>query len=701
MAVAPKDRLTCDISSAEATMTFIGQTMQELLAIVQSYSLDKDGEFSADITALRQRCLSKELTLVVLGEFSSGKSTFINSLLGNNLLAASAVPTTAVCTYIRYGEHQKCEALLQTGETVSILPEAIREFSAEGSRAFEVANLCVTAPLELLHNGLIVVDTPGVNVDIDGHVALTEAAIRKANACIYIMDGRQPGKKTTIDFLARIREIIPICFFVLNRADILDNDEQEEALTYLQDVLSTKLEIDHPRIYMLSASLALTDAENIWSKRFSEFIAAVSRCMEDDRSIAIAAEACALLTKVQRRVDLLLASRYSLIEEELAEHYKVMLPSSDTLQETLSTIVLKSIESEFANVTNEYNQYHHNLSSGLRNRICITIDSAPSKGHIRKKTPQELICHFQTAEAEWRGYLSPRFEQVFQKVIGEIDHQISEAFTGLKGIEQQSFLSRPSLWAWSSIAGFSAGGFVYLQTSSILFGVMSIIGGALFGVFIDWISFSVQLITSFRPVRHSTSYQLSLNALASAQDWQRQHSPPPMSAEDKKEIAKAAGTSALRTAAFAIQGRPDMAIISAVALPVILAVGSLLGSAWNGIKDWLFGPKLEELKRELRGKMLPNVDTFASQTMNEGTRLITTNYSVMHSLFVRHVELTIEKYRRVLDRIVSRQRKLMADAETKRDGLAAARSRIVEHANQAADHISLLREKLRRYEQDT
>ena len=42
--------------------------------------------------------------LLIVGEFSRGKSTFVNALLGRKILPASKNPTTAIISKIVYGE---------------------------------------------------------------------------------------------------------------------------------------------------------------------------------------------------------------------------------------------------------------------------------------------------------------------------------------------------------------------------------------------------------------------------------------------------------------------------------------------------------------------------------------------------------------------------------------------------------------------
>ena len=55
----------------------------------------------------RQRLKEENLRVLLMGKFSSGKSTFLNGLLGENLLPTKVIPTTAVISEIKYNETEK------------------------------------------------------------------------------------------------------------------------------------------------------------------------------------------------------------------------------------------------------------------------------------------------------------------------------------------------------------------------------------------------------------------------------------------------------------------------------------------------------------------------------------------------------------------------------------------------------------------
>jgi septin family protein len=68
------------------------------------------------------------LTLAVLGEFNAGKSTFINDLLGEELLPTDVVPTTATINLLKYGDSPSARLMWQDGSIEEISMEQLRQY---------------------------------------------------------------------------------------------------------------------------------------------------------------------------------------------------------------------------------------------------------------------------------------------------------------------------------------------------------------------------------------------------------------------------------------------------------------------------------------------------------------------------------------------------------------------------------------------
>jgi ribosome biogenesis GTPase A len=110
--------------------------------------------------------LDELFLLVVVGEFNSGKSAFINALLGKDILEEGVTPTTTQINVLRYGE--------------------------ERTRIVESENLhTLSADVELLAD-ISIVDTPGTNAIIREHEAITSQFVPRSDLVLFITSADRP-----------------------------------------------------------------------------------------------------------------------------------------------------------------------------------------------------------------------------------------------------------------------------------------------------------------------------------------------------------------------------------------------------------------------------------------------------------------------------------------------------------------------------
>jgi small GTP-binding protein len=168
--------------------------------------------------------------LVIAGEFNSGKSSFINALLGERVLPEGVTPTTDRINLLRHG------------------PEITE-------RPLEAYLLERTHPAELLRE-LNVVDTPGTNAVIRRHEELTRDFIPRADLVLFVTSTDRPFSESEREFLERIREWGKKIVFIVNKIDILAGPaEQAEVMAYVRDNAVALLG-DTPQVFPVSARRA-------------------------------------------------------------------------------------------------------------------------------------------------------------------------------------------------------------------------------------------------------------------------------------------------------------------------------------------------------------------------------------------------------------------------------------------------------------
>ena len=170
--------------------------------------------------------------LVVVGEYNSGKSTFINALLGDEVFAMGDLPTTRSISILRYGKAGPPESI---GEHLQLYHY----------------------PLDVLHD-LDIVDTPGTNSIERMEEEITRGFVPRADLILFVTSVLQPLTASELDFLTHIREWGKKVVFVVNGIDRRNSDEQlDRVREYLTREVTARLGASTPSLYFISALQSL------------------------------------------------------------------------------------------------------------------------------------------------------------------------------------------------------------------------------------------------------------------------------------------------------------------------------------------------------------------------------------------------------------------------------------------------------------
>lgn len=201
--------------------------------------------------AFRQRLNDDEFRVAVVGEFSSGKSTFLNALIGKDILSHATQETTAAITRIVNvsPNDAKCNTgcVFFTDNTEKKLTDLsqLREYTTRTSHSLNVINQVdrveIYIPILQSSNRLVFIDTPGLNGIAEGYRERTNDLVQKSHACIYLL--RKSGiSDSDIHFLKNICKYQKNFIFVQNFIDAINAEEGDSVdtkLNELQNVLKT------------------------------------------------------------------------------------------------------------------------------------------------------------------------------------------------------------------------------------------------------------------------------------------------------------------------------------------------------------------------------------------------------------------------------------------------------------------------------
>lgn len=174
---------------------------------------NKDSVYFAlaeQLRALQQRFSEQKLTILVAGEMKAGKSTFINSLLGVDILATAHEVCTNVPTKIVYGDKEKIivHYVRETNgkqKSASIINrDQLAEFSTESANKENKKNVDyieIQANSALLAEGLAFIDTPGLGAIDPLHAIATYRMATQADIIFFLGDARKPLTQSEITSL--------------------------------------------------------------------------------------------------------------------------------------------------------------------------------------------------------------------------------------------------------------------------------------------------------------------------------------------------------------------------------------------------------------------------------------------------------------------------------------------------------------------
>ena len=204
--------------------------------------------------------IKEDFIIVVLGEFSSGKSTFINALAQQDILATSILPETVAITVVRYGEAKKVEVIYKDRKKHALSDDSQLELIKQD--AGEIDRVKLSYPLPRL-KGFSLVDTPGLNTIFRDHEATTKDFIHRADAIIWILDATKAGKSKEKEYLEYVQAHAGKMIGVVNKVDLVD----EKDLQVLRAFIEGRFQGFFGKIFYISSINANRSKENVEEER--------------------------------------------------------------------------------------------------------------------------------------------------------------------------------------------------------------------------------------------------------------------------------------------------------------------------------------------------------------------------------------------------------------------------------------------------
>ncbi len=226
--------------------TFVPKTLEGPLAVYREREVTLLTDLAATLAEMgeiaaqdRRRLLDVAQDLrdmfflvVVIGEFNAGKSSFINGLLGDELLAMGITPTTEAIHVIRYGE--------TITRKPNIREDGIYEWTHPNTGAV----------------GVSLVDTPGTGSVFQKHEKTAKAFLHRSDLVIFVISAKRALAETERLYLELARDYGKKIILVVNQVDLLNPGERNEVRRFVERQVEDLLDLK-PLLFMVSAKEAL------------------------------------------------------------------------------------------------------------------------------------------------------------------------------------------------------------------------------------------------------------------------------------------------------------------------------------------------------------------------------------------------------------------------------------------------------------
>jgi GTPase Era involved in 16S rRNA processing len=181
-----------------------------------------------------KRC---ELVVPIIGAFSSGKSSLINSLLNSDILPVAITPETSLATELHYSDKECIEAV-KVDETFDCYKiEEIKTVAANSSK-YVYARLYLRNERLRDIAPLVLVDMPGFDSPLDAHNKAIMAYLGRG--CHYIILSSVEEGTISASLLRRLKEIDGLgrdFTFFLTKSDLRHTGATDELVRHFDGIL--------------------------------------------------------------------------------------------------------------------------------------------------------------------------------------------------------------------------------------------------------------------------------------------------------------------------------------------------------------------------------------------------------------------------------------------------------------------------------
>ena len=183
------------------------------------------------------------LSIAVLGRFKAGKSSFLNHLIGREVLPVGVVPVTSVVTDVGYGPQDAAMVRFAGGRETEI---PVQDLSLYVSEAENPANrkrvVIVSVRLAALSRwpGLRFIDTPGLDSVFAHNTEASLGWAPKVDVALVAIGVDPPLSAQDVALIEMLFRYTPRVAILLTKVDVLEKEQWGEVIDYVRGQLASR-----------------------------------------------------------------------------------------------------------------------------------------------------------------------------------------------------------------------------------------------------------------------------------------------------------------------------------------------------------------------------------------------------------------------------------------------------------------------------
>lgn len=503
----------------------LGSMLSESSDVISELKMTSASE---NLCKLSEKVNNDTFKIQVIGTFKNGKSTFINSLLGEPVLPAYALPTTAVINEVKYGETK--EAFIYFRNPLpdklpeSISPKAKKHMEAHGMKnvpplkcSYEEIEdyVCIPMgsdptemllespyekvelfwPLDLLKEGVEIIDSPGLN-EAETRTRVTMDYLSKADAILFVLNAIQLCSMDEMNFIENNLKAYGFTdpFFIVNRYDLIPENQKEGIKRFAEMKLA---EYSTNQIFYVSAQQALDGAmennDQLYQKsNMGEFTRILSDFLTKDKGKIKLSQPARELKRILNDEALykVIPGQRTMLDsslDDVKERYEKSKPQLENLRAKKEQLINK-LQLRIAQSEHEFRRAYNQNILNLTNLVTGWVnDFEPKTGimpptrtkveRLIKEISDHLSTKIEANQNEWKStvlipLVNERANQIFESVetdVSKLNEQIiltHQYISGNTSFNTSNGVS-PIERVVGAIGGFLLGGAGAAYTGSI------------------------------------------------------------------------------------------------------------------------------------------------------------------------------------------------------------------------------------------